>query len=428
MVIHTVQPGDTIWNLSRQYGVSPQRILSDNAVINPRNLVIGQSLLILIPEETYKIRRGDTLDIIAERFGVSPLTLLQNNPALAGTRYLRAGEIITIRFQGQKRREIVLNGYAYPYIQQEVLLRCLPSLTTLTIFGYGFTQEGELIPINDQPLINMAYRYKTAPVMLLSSLTEEGTFSSAQASRLFQDLPFQQKVLDQVLAVMREKRYLGLDIDFEYIEPNDAGAYLQFLRNVSARLRPEGFFMNTDLAPKTSAMQRGLLYEAHDYQAVGEISDTVLLMTYEWGYSFGPPMAVAPLNQVQSVVEYGVSAIPASKIITGFPNYGYDWQLPYERGVSKATTIGNQQAIELAARNGAQIHFDQTAASPFFEYWDRSFRKHIVWFEDIRSMDAKFGLIDAFSLLGGAYWNLMRPFAQNWSYVPAAYQIRKIVT
>lgn len=428
MVIHTIQPGDTIWKLSRQYGVSPQRIISDNGVTNPRNLVIGQSLLILIPAETYTIQRGDTLETIANRFGVPALTLLQNNPTLTGARYLRAGETITIRFQGQKRREIVLNGYAYPYIQQEVLLRCLPSLTMLTIFGYGFTQDGDLIPINDQPLIRMAYRYKTAPVMLLSSLTEDGTFSSAQASRLFQDLPFQQHVLDQVLAVMREKGYMGLDIDFEYIEPKDAEAYLQFLRNTIARLRPEGFFMNTDLAPKNSAAQRGLLYEAHDYQAVGEISDTVLLMTYEWGYSFGPPMAVAPLNQVRNVVEYGSSVIPPNRILLGLPNYGYDWQLPYERGVTKAVTLGNQYAVELAARNGAQIHFDPTAAAPFFEYWDRGYHKHIVWFEDVRSMDAKFTLMDEFHLLGGAYWNLMRPFAQNWSFVPAAYDIRKIVS
>ena len=34
----------------------------------------------------------------------------------------------------------------------------------------------------------------------------------------------------------------------------------------------------------------GLLYEAHDYPAIGAIADIVLLMTYEWGYLYGPPL------------------------------------------------------------------------------------------------------------------------------------------
>ena len=46
-------------------------------------------------------------------------------------------------------------------------------------------------------------------------------------------------------------------------------------------------------------------------------------------------MAVAPLDKVRQVVEYALSQIPAEKLILGIPNYGYDWQLPYERGVTR---------------------------------------------------------------------------------------------
>ena len=41
------------------------------------------------------------------------------------------------------------------------------------------------------------------------------------------------------------------------------------------------------LAPKTSPIQRGALYEGHDFAAVGAAVDGVLLMTYEWGYTYG---------------------------------------------------------------------------------------------------------------------------------------------
>lgn len=337
------------------------------------------------------------------------------------------GQTLVIDFTEEKRRSLVINSYAYPYINQDVLRRALPYLTYLTIFGYGFTLEGDLIEIDDQPLINLAYEYRTAPVMLISSITEEGTFSGSKASVLFNDVNLQNKVIDNIIDIMVEKGYVGLDVDFEYIEPKDGEAYLRFLENVISQLHPMGFFVNTDLAPKTSGRQAGLLYEAHNYPEIGAISDTVLLMTYEWGYTYGPPMAVAPLNKVAEVLDYAVTEIPPEKILMGIPNYGYDWQLPFERGVTRATTIGNQQAIEIAARYGAEIQFDETAQSPYFEYFTRNGVKHVVWFEDIRSIQQKLDLADEFRLRGVGYWNIMRPFAQNWALISALYDVQKVV-
>ena len=427
MVIHTVEQGDTVWSLANRYGVSPSRIISDNSIANPRSLVVGQSLVILIPELIYTVRPGDTLQSISERFGVSQIKLMQYNPDLIFSPYLRTGQGIIIRLQGETRRQFTVNGYAYPYIDQHVLRRCLPYLTTLTIFGYGFTLTGELIPIDDDPLIELAKRYRTAPVMLLSSVTEDGNFNSQRANLLFRDTSLQDKVFDNILAVMEAKGYIGLDIDFEFVNTEDAGDFLNFLRRAGEKLHNAGYFMHVDLAPKTSANQKGLLYEAHDYAAIGALADTVLLMTYEWGYTYGPPMAVAPLNSVRRVVEYGVSAIPPEKILLGLANYGYDWILPYEKLVTRATTIGNEYAVEIAGRYGVPIRFEEPSASPTFEYWGRIGRKHVVWFEDARSMEGKFDLMEEFGLRGGGYWNVMRPFNQNWALLSGRYEIQKLL-
>jgi spore germination protein len=425
--IHVVQSGETIWSIAQQYGESAQRIIQHNDVTNPRGLVPGQALIILHPETVYTVRWGDTLRSIAQRYGVSVVELLQNNPGITISSSLYPGQTIVIAYQGEKRREISVNGYAYPYINRNVLQWALPFLTDLTIFGYGFTLNGDLIPIDDQPLINLAYQYQAAPILLLSSITEDGNFSGERASRLFQDQELQNKVIDNVIDVMVEKGYMGIDVDFEYIEPQDSQAYVDFLKNVVAKMHEFGFSVNTDLAPKTSTGQKGLLYESHNYAAIGAVSDTVLLMTYEWGYTYGPPMAVAPLNQVEDVVRYAVTQIPPQKIYMGIPNYGYDWILPYERGITRATTIGNAYAVEIAARNHAEIQFDETAQSPHFTYQGPAGRTHVVWFEDVRSIQAKYDLMDRYSLMGAGYWNIMRPFAQNWAFLSGAYQIRKRV-
>ncbi|MCI5500037.1 MAG: sporulation protein [Clostridiales bacterium] len=87
--------------------------------------------------------------------------------------------------------------------------------------------------------------------------------------------------------------------------------------------------------------------------------------------------------------------------------------MPYEQG-RRATTVGNQEAVLLAALVGAEIQFDPVAQAPNFQY-TRAGEQHQVWFEDARSIQAKLRLARDLGLAGGAYWNLLRPFAQNWA-------------
>ena len=149
-------------------------------------------------------------------------------------------------------------------------------------------------------------------------------------------------------------------------------------------------------------------------------------MSYEWGYTYGPPMAVAPLNKVREVLTYATSQIDNRKIYMGIPNYGYDWKLPYEKGISKARSIGNEEALNIALFHNVTIQYDPVAESPYFEYTAQDGNDHVVWFEDIRSIQQKFALIDELNLLGGGYWNLMRAFAQNWAFLSYQYNINKI--
>lgn len=137
-------------------------------------------------------------------------------------------------------------------------------------------------------------------------------------------------------------------------------------------------------------------------------------------------MAVAPLPQVRNVLEYGLSEIPSEKIFMGVPNYGYDWKLPYKPKESRAKLIGNEEAVQIAASVGAEILYDTSAQSPHFNYTQNGDR-HEIWFEDIRSIEAKYLLLDELQLFGSGYWNVMRPFAQNWAFLSTRYNIKKFV-
>lgn len=87
-------------------------------------------------------------------------------------------------------------------------------------------------------------------------------------------------------------------MDFEYLGRDLAEPYAAFIQLLRDTLAPYGLPLITALAPKTSAAQPGTLYEGHNYASLSTASDAVLLMTYEWGYTYGPPMAVAPVGAV----------------------------------------------------------------------------------------------------------------------------------
>ena len=147
-------------------------------------------------------------------------------------------------------------------------------------------------------------------------------------------------------------------------------------------------------------------------------------MTYEWGYTAGPPMAVSPLPNVRAVVDYAVTEIPPDKILLGISNYGYDWTLPFVRGTSRAVSISNQHAIELAIQYNIAIQYDEAAQAPYFHYTDADGAVHEVWFEDARSLSARLALLPEYRLLGGGVWNLMRPFPQIWTLLTSLFDIQ----
>ena len=75
-------------------------------------------------------------------------------------------------------------------------------------------------------------------------------------------------------------------MDFEYVYGTDAAAYAQFVARLREALRPWGMPVIVALAPKVFAAQPGRLYEGHDYKLLSQAADFVLLMTYEWGYTY----------------------------------------------------------------------------------------------------------------------------------------------
>lgn len=377
--------------------------------------------------EIYVVKEGDSVDRIADNYGISAASIIFNNQ-LVYPYPLAVGQalLLSVGNASSGSYPAYVNGYAYPYILQEVLDDTLPYLTSLSVFSYGFTPDGELLPpkIDDTFMIRSALAEGVRPILTLTPLGSDGSFNNLLVSAVVNNEEAKNNLLSNLLTTLTEKDFQGVNIDFEYILPEDRVPFADFVADTRTYLSPYGYPVSVALAPKTSDSQSGLLYEGKDYRLLGEAADSVLLMTYEWGYTYSAPMAVAPINKVREVVDYAVTRIDPSKIDLGIPNYGYDWTLPYVRGSSRARTISNLEAVQIAIDAGVPIQFDETAMSPHFQY-EKEGLLHEVWFEDVRSYREKFSLLPLYSLRGMGYWQIMRFFRPNWLLLQDTFQIIK---
>ncbi len=376
MEIYVVQPEDTVDKIAQTRGADVTSIIETNQLVYPYRLAVGQALLLLTGNEA-----------------------------------------------GQRRR-ILSNGYAYPFISPWVLSQTLPFLSELSIFSYGFTAEGQLISpaLEEDWMIAEALKLGVSPTLTLTPLGSDGRFNNRLVTAVVNSDQARLALFRNLAAVMTRKGYHGLNIDFEYILGEDREAFTAFVEQAARLLNSFGFYVTVALAPKYRDDQPGNLYEGMDYRGLGQAANRVLLMTYEWGYTYGPPMAVAPVNQVRRVVEYALSRIPAEKVNLGIPNYGYDWELPFERGVTRARTLGNVEAVQMAVFYGVPVRFDETAQSPYFRYWQYG-AEHEVWFEDVRSYQAKFRLVEEYGLQGIGVWQVMQLFRAGWKLLEGSFEV-----
>lgn len=294
--------------------------------------------------------------------------------------------------------EYIVNGYAYPSISKETLEWWLPRLSWVAAFSYGFTEDGNLINLEDANLIIPATEAGVRPMMVLTPLDADGNFNDNIAIRVFENPDAQQNLIDNIEANIKNKNMGGVDFDFEYLAADYANDYVELVGRTRGRLRPQGYLTTVALAPKVSTDQPGLLYQGHNYAGMGQAADYCLLMTYEWGYTYGPPLPVSPINSVRRVLDYGVTQIPPEKILMGMSNYGYDWRLPFVQGESKAEKLTNYQALARAEYYGVDVQYDEEAQAPFFTYTSPDGSEHIVWFEDERSWRARLALVEEYAL------------------------------
>jgi Predicted glycosyl hydrolase len=429
MEIYVVQQGDTIYSIAQKFNTTVPKLIRDNGLNNPEELVVGQTIVIAFPDKTYTVKEGDTLESISVENHISIMQLLRNNPFLTDRENIFPGEdlIISYKTTGQ----IITNGIAYPFINKDYLLKVLPNLTYLSVFNYRAAEKGEIVAFyDDTEIIQTSKRYGTIPLLLISTLSLQGFANLETSYSLLSNEEYQDNYIENVLNLLKIKGYAGINMVYNYMDAINQSIYQKFIKKVASRIKQEGYLYFAIINPSLDNLNEHILFEKIDYTDIGEEVDQIIFLKFVWGTNYGPPTPVSNITNMKALLNYVRTVVPSDKIIFGNPVISYDWQLPFIQGKSSANSLTVDSALNLAKDAGVAIQFDEISQTPFFTYNQINIGptfQHIVWSLDARSLEALINVVNEFSLKGIAFWNVMVFYPLLWLMINSQYDIVKLI-
>ncbi|RDU24717.1 LysM peptidoglycan-binding domain-containing protein [Anaerosacchariphilus polymeriproducens] len=427
MEIYIVQPNDTIQSIAEKYGITVEKLVEDNGLAQPNHLVIGQALVITFPKQTYIVQQGDTLKAIADSFDITIMQLIRNNPHLLDNETIYPGENLVISYNTSK--SISTNGFSYPFMKQETLIKTLPYLTYLTIFNYAATKEGNIFTYQDESnIIKTSKEYGAVPIMLVSTLTPRGEQNIELAYNILLNETFQENHINLIIQIMKNKGYQGTNVIFYYLNENNQGLYLNFLRRMSQRFHNEGFLLVVSINYIITTDNAEKYFTKIDFSKFNELVDKLIFTRFVWTSNYIPPAPINNINFLRELIKYVSLNTPSNKIMISTPTIGYDWTLPYIPNSSNIYTLSLDAVMEIAYETNSVIYFDENSQTPYFYYKQQYFEntiQHIVWFIDARSYMALNQIIIDFNLDGNAIWNVMSFNSQLWTVLNTQFNIIK---
>lgn len=425
MYIHVVQPGDTIYTIADTYGISPVRLVMENDIMSPYNLIIGEALVILIPSQTYVVQEGDSLESIAKAQGTDVMELLRNNPDVSG-RELYTGEELVISYADERTETTKTNGFVYPFIDRGTLRKTLPYLTYLTIYSYQIMPNGNLIEINDSEIIQIAREFGVAPIMFINAPHEGEDVDTDIAHNLITDTQIRGTFINNVLNIVRSKGYHGINIDTPYVQPRDRESYVELIADITGQLNKEGFTVTVTIAPSTFEVSTGIIYAGVDYTGLSQAANDVLYqLVYAWRYPRNLPISVLPFETVTQTMDSAIKLISPEKYLLGISIVGYIWEFPYFAAVTYANFLNYNSAMQLAEDVGSPIQFNERSRSAYFQYIDDDI-EYMAWFKDSRVIYPFLTYLQYYGLEGISIWNIMYFTTSIWLLINSQYLIEKV--
>ena len=420
MDIYVVQLGDNIEEIANKYGITVERLISDNGMINPYSLVVGQTIVILYPKVTYIVKQGDTLTTIADSNEISIMQLMRNNPFLYDRDFIYPDESLVISYNTVK--DIQVNAYTYVFPSQDILTRALPYLTFISIFNYRIVEDANIINFgDDSEIIRLAEEYDTIPLLMISTLSLTGEDLKVESIyKILLDNEQQDKLINGMLQIIRSKGFKGINVFISNITEYNQSLYLNVFAKLSMALRNEGYIFFITITTNYTSTNENL-----DYQSISFLVDRIIFLQNIWEMRKQPPAPISDISLIRQFIDHITSKVSPNYISLGKPLVGLGWDLSFIPNLPLAKLLSLNSTITLAYDQRAVIQLDDVSQNSYFNYMEYT-ENHIVWFIDARSIKALDEIIIEYDLVGTGLWFLTSYNQQLYSIINATFNILKL--
>ncbi len=373
----------------------------------------------------YIIQPGDTIYSITRLFGITTAQLLSVNPTLDGEN-LVVGQKLRIPEYRDVRPTIEVNGYAYLTVSQAVLENALPYLTFLSILGYDVRPDGTFPTVDDTRLIEAARQQGVASLMVVSNIEPDIGFSADLAHTLLSDLSVMQTMINYIIATLKAKNYYGVNINFSELYPSDYIAYAAFLQSLTTQLRPLGYLVVIAARMTILIEQQALLTSINQRFSFNGIMDRLIIRSNDWACTYRR-RETSYIDELQQAIDFATQHVSSPKILITIPNCCYSFKLTGQ-GPHLYRLLTPAQADELVQQTGGVFRIDPRSRTSHFTYVDSDGVVHEVLCEIDTNLRAPLALVQTYNL-GGVSFRTIESFSTaSYQTVSAMFEIRKFIT
>ncbi|MDQ3629564.1 MAG: glycosyl hydrolase family 18 protein [Actinomycetota bacterium] len=280
-----------------------------------------------------------------------------------------------------------------------------PALTEVSPSWYAPAADGSIVvqqdgAVDDSPSVVRQLRAHGALVVPALANYRDKSWDPTVVADILSGPAQRQEHVDRIRALVRDRGFDGIDIDYEHLTAADRAPFTAFVTALAEALHADGKLLSVTLHPKTSEPGPQPKNQAQNYAAIGRVADEVRIMLYDYHWDTSPPGALAPIAWVRSVMTWAATQVPRHKLVLGVATYGYDWV------GSRGTSLMWNEIRNRADAHDATVHYNRKKQAPWFAYVDKRGRNHTVWFENARSLAAKQSVMRDIGASGMHYWRL----------------------
>lgn len=241
------------------------------------------------------------------------------------------------------------------------------------------------VPVDDPALLGIVRANKITLRPIIMNTSKKG-FDPKLIGPILDEPAISQKHVEAIVALIAQKKYDGIDLDYESIAPSELPKLADFVELLAVALHRMDKTLAVDLQAKFAGQDPDAL------RRIGRAADSVRLMVYPEHNAATDPGPIASLGWINQRLKAALADIPAEKLALGMATYAMTWD---------PDGSGSWEAIaEPAVKNGVKISRDRDGV-PSFKDGGKT-----VYFEDAVSIAKKIEAAQKLGVRNIAFWRL----------------------